>query len=254
MIEYSLDITERKKLEEELRSYAEKIKLFAYSVSHDLKNPLIGIHGLVELLHRKYRDSLDEKGKTYCDMIEKTSEQLLALIEDINAYIKAKETPLIFEKVNPEKILESIRNEFSIMLSERGVDLLIPEDLPEIRADRSSFFRIFRNLIDNSLKYGGDHLTEIKVAYEESGDFHIFSVTDNGVGIAIEEIDEIFKLFKRGRSSQGKEGTGLGLGIVNEIAKKHNGRVWAESETGERTTIHVAILKNLGPKSGSTFR
>lgn len=245
MIEYSLDITERKKMEGELHNYAEKIKLFAYSVSHDLKNPLIGINGLVNLLHRKYRDRLDEKGKKYCDQILKSTEQVLALIDDINVYIKTKETPLHFEKIDPGKILEDVRDEFSAALADRRVSLSISEDIPEIKADRLSFFRLFRNLIDNSLKYGGEKMSEIKVEYKESEDFHTFSVADNGVGFPGEGDDKIFELFQRGPTARGKEGTGLGLGIVSEIAAKHQGRAWSCPGPEEGAAICLTLSKKL---------
>lgn len=243
MIEYSLDITERKKLEEELRNYAEKIKLFAYSISHDLKNPLIAINGLIKLLNKKYYERLDQKGNEYCDMIINASEQVLKLIKDINNYINAKESNLIFEKIRPDEILESIRFDFGVSLNKSGVDLTIPEKIPEIRADKLSFFRVFRNLIDNALKYGGDQLTRINIEYNNYKDLHVFSVIDNGMGIEEEDINKIFNPFQRGQSCKGKEGTGLGLSIVNQIAKKHKGKAWVESKIGQGTTIHIAFSK-----------
>lgn len=88
-------------------------------------------------------------------------------------------------------------------------------------------------------------MSEIKLAYKESEGFYIFSVADNGVGMTGEEDDKIFDLFQRGRTSKDKEGTGLGLGIVNEIAVKHNGKAWADSGSGKGATIYVSISKDL---------
>jgi len=245
IIEYSFDITERKTMEQELRDNAEKIKLFAYSVSHDLKSPLIGINGLVRLLHSQYRDRFDEKGKKYCDQILRASEQVVALIEEINLFVRTKEVPLKFESIQPKKIISMVVDEFSAFLGARQINWLEPEYIPEIRADRMSLLRVFRNLVDNALKYGGEELSEIRFGYRESKAFHILSVTDNGVGVEAEEVEKIFELFQRNRTSRGIQGTGLGLAIVKEIAEKHAGRAWAKPRSDGGVTFYLSISKDL---------
>lgn len=245
MIEYSLDITKRKMMEKELENYADSIKLFAYSVSHDLKSPLIGINGLTRLLHKQYREMLDDKAKKYCDQILKASEQVLALIEEINIYIKTKERPLNLEKIKPEKIIDSVREEFWSIISNRGINWSEPENIPEIKADRLCFTRILRNLVDNALKYGGKDMHEIKIEYSESEEFHVFSVTDDGVGIKSEDFERVFGLFQRNESSKQQEGTGLGLAIVKEIAEKHMGKAWLETRVDGGTAFRVAFSKTI---------
>lgn len=245
MIEYSLDITERKKMEEELRNNAEKIKMFAYAISHDLKSPLIGIHGLVELLHKRYQNLLDDKGKKYCEQILKASKQVVALIEELNVFIKTKETPLDFEMMNPKEIFRTIRDEFSPLLGIRNIKWSEPDTVPLLKADKLSLLRVFRNLVDNALKYGGDELSEIKITYQDSKAFHVLSVRDDGVGIEKEDCESIFGLFHRNQTSRGVEGTGLGLAIVKELAAKHRGEVWAKPNKDRGVTFYVSIAKNL---------
>jgi PAS domain S-box-containing protein len=244
IIEYSLDITERKKLEEELQQSSEKIKLFAYSISHDLKSPAVGIHGLTRLLHSHYRGSLDERGRQYCDQILKASEQVLSLIEDINIFIKTKETPLDFENLNPKDILRAVREEFAAPLKTREVNWVEPEDLPPVTADRKSLVRLFRNLVDNALKYGGTQLSEIRIGYGATTGFHVFSVSDNGIGMKKEGCEKVFGLFQRQETSKGTEGTGLGLAIVREIAKKHRGKAWVEPGEERGVTFYVSLSKS----------
>ena len=245
MIEYSLDITERKKLEAELRNNAEKIKMFAYAISHDLKSPLIGIHGLAELMHRQYKDLLDERGKKYCEQILKASQQVVSLIEELNVFIRTKETPLDFEAVDIKGIFATIKDEFSPLLRVRNIKWSQPENVPRVKADKISLLRVFRNLVDNALKYGGNELSEIRIEYQESGDFHVFSVSDNGVGIKSEDYESIFGLFQRNETSKGVAGTGLGLAIVKEIATKHQGRVWAEPNHDKGATFSFSLSKTL---------
>ncbi len=245
MIEYSLDITERKKMEKALQDNAEKTKLFAYSISHDLKSPLIGIHGLVRLLCKRYEQSLDDKGKSFCGQILKTSEHAVALVEEINTYIRAKEVALQFEPMDPLEVLHMVREEFGALLGVRQIAWIEPDFIPTIRADRQCMLRVFRNLVDNALKYGGNKLTRIEVGYGESEGFHTFLIKDNGVGIKREDSDKIFEQFQRNETSRGVEGTGLGLAIVKTIVEKHRGRIRLESQPGIHTTFYVSIAKDL---------
>jgi len=237
------DISDRKRAEEALRISSENIKSFAYSISHDLKSLAIGIYGLTQLLHKYSRSNLDEKANSYCDQILTASKQIAALVERINIYIATKETPLNIETVKLKGILRMIREEFSAELNIRSIKWSEPEHLPEIRADRLSILRILRNLIDNSLKYGGDGLSKIDIAYEESDDLHILSMRDNGIGMEKEDLEDVFGLFKRKETSRGIEGVGLGLSIVKEIAEQHGGRVWLEPGLEKGITFYVAIGK-----------
>lgn len=245
MIEYSLDITERKRLEAELQSNAEKIKLFAYSISHDIKGPMIGVHGLVELLSKKYGELLDDTGKKYCEQILKASRQVVALIEELNIFIRSKESRLNFESISVQEVLETIRNEFSPLLDLRKIRWVEPDALPTLVADKLSLLRVFRNLVDNALKYGGETLSEIRIGYEPTDTEHVFSVRDDGVGIKLKDCESIFELFQRQQTSRGTEGSGLGLAIVKELALKHGGNVWAKPNEPRGAAFYFAIAKDL---------
>lgn len=235
----------RKNAEDLLRSSNEKVKLFAYSVAHDLKSPAIGIHGLTALLHKRCQGVLDQQGEKLCGQILKASEQVVALVEKINTYIAAKEMPLKVEPIDSQELFQMIRDEFSAQLSIRQIACSWPEPAPMVNADRLSLLRVFRNLVDNALKYGGEQLSEIRIGYEESSDFHVFAVCDNGVGVKTENPEKLFGLFKRHETSKGIAGTGLGLAIVKEIVERHQGEVWAEPGTGGGVSFFVTISKRL---------
>ncbi|MHC1727276.1 MAG: ATP-binding protein [Syntrophobacteraceae bacterium] len=242
--ELRFEIAEREKAEKALLAGAEKLKLFAYSVAHDLKSPAIGIYGLTGLLHRQYRDTLDERGGTICDQIQRASEHVVSLVEEINVFIASKEAPLHFERFNAREVFGVLRDEFSTRFTIRQIEWSTPETTPEVKADRLSMTRVFRNLVDNALKYGGEKLSRIAVQYRESDDFHIFSVIDDGVGLQKEGAEKIFGLFQRHDASKGVEGAGLGLAIVKEIVERHGGTVKVESSPGGGTAFHVSISKN----------
>ena len=104
---------------------------------------------------------------------------------------------------------------------------------------------MIRNLIDNSLKHGGDDLTEIRIGYKEIEGLHTLSVGDDGVGMEREDSRKIFELFRRHKKSVGVEGAGLGLAIVKEVAEQHGGRVWVEPGPKKGMTFFISISKYL---------
>jgi PAS domain S-box-containing protein len=240
-----VDVTERKQAEESLRKTNERTKLFAYSVCHDLKNPAIAAYGLSKLLNKQYKDILDEKGKNYCDQILKSSEEIAALVERINIYIQTKEAPFTPERVKLNEIVQMVREEFASQLAIRQISWSEPNRAVEMYADRVAILRALRNLVDNSLKYGGDDLSHIEIGYEETDEFDIITARDDGVGMEEETCEKTFEVFKRDKTSSGIEGAGLGLAIVKEIAERHGGRVWVESGKPKGVTFHIALSKCL---------
>ena len=235
-------------LQEKLREVQEKketIKFFAYSASHDLKSPAIGLCGLMERFYKQYGDLLDDTGKLYCRTILKTASQIASLAEEINSYIAARELPLSIGRVNMKEIFTQLKQEFEETLGERNVALREPSFFPEIMGDELRLTRAFRNLLDNALKYGGEKLSEIRIAYEQSEYHHIFSVTDDGVGIKKEDFKKLFHFFQRLETSGHTEGSGMGLAIAKEAAKKHLGDLWVESAPQRGATFYLSISKSL---------
>lgn len=246
--ELKMEIAERLQAEEALRQSSEALKLFAYSVIHDLKSPVIGVHGFANLLYGHCQDSLDEKAKGYCTQILKAAKHLTALVDAINTFIATREAPLKIEAVDMDVICREVREEFSLRLGELNVDWVEDGTLPEIRADRLSMIRVLRNLVDNALKYGGKFLSQIRIGYQGIEDFHVFSVSDDGVGISWENAEKLFRFFQRDRSSIGVQGAGLGLAIVKETAERHRGRVTVEPSPQGGTSFRVYIARDLCPQ------
>jgi signal transduction histidine kinase len=221
-----------------------EIKFFAYTVSHDLKNPAFAIHGYVKRLSELFGDA-NETGREYCHRILESAEQLVELVQKINTYITAKEAPLHVERVPLGEMFELIREEFRAELKRRVVDLHIPAAAPDILADKISLLRVMRNLVENALKYGGEDLSRIEVDYKDNGGHHIISVTDNGKGLQEGDAEKIFGPFFRSKTSRGVEGAGLGLATVREIAHHHKGEVWTTSGKEKGATFSVSISKGL---------
>lgn len=239
------DITDRKLMEQELKKTAEKIKLFAYSVAHDLKSPANALQGLTRLFHRRYGNVFDEKAKEYSNQILRAAEQIDALAQKINVYVSTKETSLRIEEISLSDVCKLIHAEFSHQLRNRQINWIEPANCQSISADKLSVVRALRNLVDNALKYGGPGLSEITIGYEKSENFHLLSVKDNGIGVEKEDAERIFGLFQRLKADQTVAGAGLGLAIVKEIAELHSGKVWVESGPGRGVKFYLAISKHL---------
>jgi signal transduction histidine kinase len=232
-----------KKKVKELKTQKEAIEFFAYSISHDLKSPAVGIYGLTSRLFRDYQHCLDDKGKLYCTQLLKASEQIANLVDKINLYIAAKQAPLHFERIKIIEILELLKEEFAEDLNQRGIEWSTPAEIPPMVADKLSMIRVLRNLVGNALKHGGEGLTQIRIEYDEGESHHILRVRDNGIALNGEECEKLFELFYRHERSRRVEGTGLGLAIVKELIERHHGRAWIEP--GRGMTFCVSISKSL---------
>ncbi|MBU1058714.1 MAG: GAF domain-containing sensor histidine kinase [Proteobacteria bacterium] len=242
------EIKERKKAEEKLQRSSEKIKLFAYSVAHDLKNPAIATHNLARILNKKFGDALTDRGKNICEQIQRSSEDIASLADKINIFISTKETPLDIRKISLKEVFQILKEEFSSQLNIRSIQWLIPGTIPDIIvADRFSIVRIFRNIIENSLKYGGDGLGKIEIGYRSTADVHIFTVTDDGQGLTAQDPENIFNWFQRKTNSTEIHGTGMGLAIVKEIVALHGGDVWQEPAKPKGVTFCVSLSRHLIP-------
>lgn len=239
------EIVERKRLEEELRDYAEKVKFFSYSIAHDIKAPATSLHGLVHRLVNKFNGNLPEKAHRYCAQIVYASQQIVTLVDQINSYVSAKESPLKFDWIELNKVIRSVKKEFALQLDARHIRFVSPKKLPAIRADGTALVRVLRNCMDNALKYGGNELRQIELDYRQTSKFHMLSMKNDGKAMTRDECETVFEVFKRQQSSRGITGTGLGLAIVKELIHQHQGEVWAEPGDKKGVCFHMSIARNL---------
>jgi PAS domain S-box-containing protein len=239
------EIEQRQRTQQALKDNYEQFKTFAYSIVHDLKSPTIGIYGLTRKLHETYFQQLGDHGKNYCQQILKASEHVTLLVERINAYVSSKESLLKPEPVNLCELLAAVREEFAGQLEPRGIRWIQPQTPLTITGDRVSLQRIFRNLVDNALKYGGEKLSRLVFDYhEETKEYHVI-VADDGTGIPMDDAERLFELFQRHDTARTILGAGLGLAIVREIVGRHGGAVWLETGNTGGAVFHLTIAKPL---------
>lgn len=231
--------------EDSVQSSNEKVEMLAWSIAHDLKNPVLVVHSLTRYLYECYRDMFDYKGGMYCEQLLKSSEEIFELLGKINEYIITGEAALEIEQVNLHDLFQSVRDEF-ICWSGRGkARFAVLGDPPVIRADRLAVLKALRNLVDNALKYGGEEVTTVEIGYGEDEGHHIICVRDDGVGRTLSKTGKPCNQFVQLELSRNSSGSELDLSIIKNIAEKHQGRVWAEPAPLQGTIFCMSISKQL---------
>ncbi len=230
----------RKALEEKTK----ELEAFVYTVSHDLRTPLISIEGFSDMLLEEYEDELDEDAIHYLNRIQSNVEKMDEFIDDLLqlSRIGREETPK--EVFSVESIVEEITEDLSSKVDEKDIKIKIETDLPELYFERKRMYQIFSNFVSNACKYMDDEQEEcwIKIGAEDRGNSWVLWVEDNGIGIEPENQEKIFKIFNReGRADE--KGTGVGLSIVKQIVESHKGEIWVESEKGEGSTFYIEFPK-----------
>ncbi len=248
------DITERKKMEEDLRLamiQAEEANhaksQFLATMSHELRTPLNAIIGFSDMFLGEYFGKLgDQKYKEYANDIQGSGKHLLALINDVLdiSSIEVGNQSINLEQVDLQKlILECIKITGHMAQEKRiGVEITKPDSFPSVRADRRALKQVFINLLNNSIKYS-NRGENVFISAETRDEKVILQVSDSGIGIAQELLPVISEPFVRahGDSTVAHEGVGLGLSIVKSIILAHKGELSFESEIGKGTTVTITL-------------
>jgi PAS domain S-box-containing protein len=248
------DITERKLIENELRESHNKLEQrvkerteeletkntemerFIYTISHDLRTPLVGISGFLGFLKQDAEKGDLKQLETDLSIISNAiskMDQLLGETLELSRIGRVTNQP---EDVLFGEIVKEALDQAAERIRLRGIKVLVAQDLPKVHVDRMRIMEVLGNLIENSLKYLGDQShPRIEIGYRLDGGQTVLFVRDTGIGIDPSQHDKVFELFyKIDRKS---EGTGAGLAIVKRIVEFHGGRIWIESELGKGCTV-----------------
>ncbi len=236
----SHDITGWKRRGEELKAKNKELEQFSYTVSHDLRAPLLTIQGFTTLLRedlaRNERDKV-EKDLKYIEDAARKMENLLDSTLQLSRIGRVTNPP---EDVSFGDIVREALDQTRQQIESDGIDVSVNDDFPVVRVDRMRMVEVMVNLIMNSIKYRGDQPhPRIDIGYRrdggEGGEEVVFFVRDNGIGIEKSQQEKVFELFYKVNGKSG--GTGAGLAIVKRIIEVHGGRIWIESELGEGCTV-----------------
>ncbi len=230
-------------------AYEENRKELIANISHDLKTPITTIKGYVEGIRDGVANS-PEKVDRYIQTVYSKSIELDHMIDELFLYSKLdlQRLPFHFEKIHFDDYLQDFVEELRFDLEEKrvGINLQIEKNGDyQIIGDREHLKRVITNIVDNSLKYIDKEDKELSFHLSTVDSQVLFKLTDNGPGIAEENLSMIFDRFYRADMARGTEkgGSGLGLSIAKRIIEEHHGSIWAESQKGQGTTISFTLTK-----------
>lgn len=237
------DTTEQHKLTIDLAEQSKESEQFAYIASHDLREPINLVFGLLTLLQRRCSDQLDDTSKGWLEDAVQSLQLMEQKVDDLLDYSRAGRE--ISQGSFPlGSAIEEAKRALVRKVQESGGSIeLLGVHNPTLQGDRSLIAQVFQNLFSNSLKYRRQEVTpEVTVIAEPSDNqmWHI-RVTDNGLGFDMQFKDRVFAIFQRLYTVEQYPGTGIGLAIAKKVVDRHHGRIWPESEPGLGTTFHILL-------------
>jgi PAS domain S-box-containing protein len=242
------DISERKKSDEhllktvgELKRSNDELQQFAYVSSHDLQEPLRMVASYTQLIASRYKGRLDSDADEFIAFAVDGCNRMQGLIQDLLAYSRAGTTGKALCEVSGEDALQGALTNLRITIEQSGA-VVSHDSLPVIKTDETQLTQVFQNLVGNAIKYRRPEVPRVHVSATKNGDNEwIFSVRDNGLGIAPQYFERIFILFQRLHGRNEFEGTGIGLAICKKVLERLGGRIWVESLPEKGSIFYFAL-------------
>jgi len=259
----SRDITERKQAEEEIQELNKELEqklveltevnkeldAFNYTVSHDLKAPLVIIGGFVQRFLKKQGDKLDIKDKDMLNAIQEHTQEMERLIKDFLAFSHIGRQKIRTTEIDMGNLVTAVLEELKPLSEGRMIKYDI-KTLPATHGDQTLIKQVFINLLSNAIKFTANKkmaIIEIGGLTEENE--NIYYVKDNGMGFNSQDSDKLFTVFQRLHGIEELEGSGVGLSIVQRIVKRHGGRVWAEGKVNEGASFYFSLPNKISGDS-----
>jgi two-component system, sensor histidine kinase and response regulator len=230
---------EERKLEQEqlaqtvedlARSNAD-LEQFAYVASHDLQEPLRMVAAYTQLIAERYRGRLDESADKYIDYASNGAIRMQTLIQDLLAFSRVGRKGATMKVTDCNVVVSQALRNLQSAIQESGAAVTC-EPLPNVVCNSSQLMQVFQNLVGNALKFRGSEKPAIHINAVQTGNEWLFTVSDNGIGIAADCVGMIFSVFKRLHTQSEYPGNGIGLAICKKIVEQHRGKISVESEKG----------------------
>jgi signal transduction histidine kinase len=238
--------TEALKLKDEkLQKSNADLQNFAYSASHDLKEPLRMIGMYTQLLQRRIAPTLDERSEEYMYYMTDGVKRMQKLLDDLLLYSRLGKNDNDIQDVDINKTLLMVIYNLTATIKETNT-VILASDLPTLCASSTEMIQLFQNMIANAIKFRrADVLPEIKILHFENEKEHTITLKDNGIGIKEEYKEKVFNIFTKLHSTSQYAGSGIGLATCKKIVEELGGRMWLTSTEGVGTTFYFTFPKNL---------
>ena len=216
---------------------------FASAVSHDLKEPLRGVEALSKLLLVEYGEHVDDAGREQLEMLHACGTRMTAFIDALREVSRLSRQSYPSQHVDFAELLEEVKHGLAYSIQQRGASVTPRTPLPTVRCDRVRMMRLLSNLIGNAIKFCDKESPEVTLGCRETEDEVLFDLRDNGIGVAVHDVERIFQMFVKLHPPDRYSGTGVGLALCKRIIEKHGGRIWVESSPGKGSTFWFTIPK-----------
>ena len=237
------DITGRKQMEESLEKKAAEMERFTYTVSHDLKSPLVTIKTFLGYLEKDLNDQKSERATKDLGFIHGAADKMGELLNELLKLARVGYNQNEMEQVSLQEVVQEALALVAGQIAERGVQVEVTQEQVWLTGDRLRLVEIFQNLLDNAVKFLGDQpKPRIEIGWEQGGDVLRIFVRDNGKGIDPRHQDKVFGLFQKLDPSA--PGSGMGLALVRRIVEMHGGKISVQSGgLGQGTTFRFTLAK-----------
>jgi len=235
-------IEEKELRDENRRTHAEltrsnrDLEQFAYVASHDLQEPLRMVATYTQLLAERYEGKLDENADKYIHYAVDGALRMKTLVKDLLAFSRVGRKQEAPQDTDCNIVVRSVVANLQSVIQESGASISY-SDLPVLLADHTELVQLFQNFIGNAIKFRRSERPEIRITAEKKKKDWLFSVADNGIGIASQHADDVFVIFKRLHTREEYPGSGIGLAICKKIVEQNQGRIWVESQPGQGSTF-----------------
>ncbi len=250
MLASVIDITDRKRRDDELRRSNADLEQFAYVASHDLQEPLRMVASYTELLGQRYKGQLDERADKYIFYAVDGARRMQRLVADLLAYARVESQGQAPAPVDAGQVLAQVLHVLAPAVREAGATVIAGE-MPRVLADEGQLGQLLQNLLGNALKFRAEAPPLIRVQARPERDQWVFSVQDNGIGIDLRHADRIFQMFQRLHERGRYDGSGIGLAIAKRIVERNGGRIWVESRPGEGSSFHFTLQAAPAPSAAA---
>lgn len=226
-----------------LKKKIQELDEFTHVVSHDLKEPLRGIEEFSGFLLKDYSHILDEKGNRYLNYLKESAVRMKDFIDDLLTLASLSKKGPDIQEVDLYQTLRQVQDELLFLIQQKGAEIRIQSLPPSVHCDPIQIAEVFKNLLSNAVKFNVSAHPFIEIGVREDGDFYLFSVKDNGIGIEPCYKEKIFNLFERLHTREKFPGTGAGLAICKKVVEGYGGRIWVESSPGKGSIFFFTIPK-----------
>jgi PAS domain S-box-containing protein len=263
------DLTERKsaekalresygryrKLTEELRStnaelkyVNEELEQFTSIVSHDLQEPIRTIKSFLQLIDMKLDQGQNDDLKIYINKSVNAANRMKELIQNLLNYSQLSKGEVLEEPVKVEDLINQALQNLKSLVEASKAQVTVENEVDTIQGDRIQLVQLIQNLLSNAFKFTDLENPQIKIKCFNENGIVKFAVTDNGIGIAEDDLNKVFEIFRRLNTKKDYPGTGIGLAICKKIVDRHRGKIWPESQPGKGTTFYFILNQQKAEK------